>query len=105
MGVAIRGGAGRGTPTDWEHRRYYMMPGTMAKDRWEQARLDEILDGMSRIEFTLRFTLSNPDLDTTIVGTKDAGHLASNVAFALKGPLPAEVVAKRRLDAVGVQPE
>ena len=106
-GIAIRGGAARGTPADWEHRQYYMMPGTMPKDRWELAKLDEILDGMSRMEFTLRFTLSNPHLDTTIVGTKDVGHLEGNVALALKGPLPADVVAeaKRRLDAVGLSAE
>jgi aryl-alcohol dehydrogenase-like predicted oxidoreductase len=106
-GIAIRGGAARGTPTDWENRRYYMMPGTMAKDRWEQANLDELLDGMSRIEFTLRFTLSHPDLDTTIVGTKDIGHLQSNIDFALKGPLAPDLIAavKQRLDAVGLRPE
>ncbi|MEI7925388.1 MAG: aldo/keto reductase [Chloroflexota bacterium] len=105
-GIAIRGGAARGLPTDWENRWYYMIPGENAKDRWEQGKLDELLDGMSRIEFTLRFTLSNPDLDTTIVGTKDLGHLASNIALAEKGPLPEDVVAevKRRLDATESRP-
>jgi aryl-alcohol dehydrogenase-like predicted oxidoreductase len=54
----------------------------------------------------LRFTLSNPDLDTTIVGTKDVGHLRDNITAALKGPLPENVVqeAKRRLAAAGSQP-
>src|SRR5579883_1401372 len=69
-GIIIRGGAARGAPTDWDQRTYYMLPGPELRNRWEQARLDELLDGMSRIEFTLRFTLSDPDLDTTIVGTK-----------------------------------
>jgi len=103
-GIIIRGGAARGTPTDWEGRRYYMLPGTAAKDRWEAAGLDDVLDGMSRMEFTLRFTLSNPDLDTTIVGTKNPAHLQENIAAALKGPLPEETMAeaKRRLDAAGV---
>ena len=70
------------------------------RERWEQARLDELLNGMSRLEFTLRFTLSNPDLDTTIVGTRDVGHVRDNIAAALKGPLPADLVreAKQRLD-------
>src|SRR5438876_4316491 len=36
-GIVIRGGAARGTPTDWEHRFYYMLPGTQARDRWEAA--------------------------------------------------------------------
>jgi aryl-alcohol dehydrogenase-like predicted oxidoreductase len=105
-GIIIRGGAARGAPTDWEHRRYYMLPGATARDRWEEARLDELLDGMSRIEFTLRFTLSNPDLDTTIVGTRDIGHLRDNIAGARKGPLPSDVVeeAKRRLAEAGSRP-
>ena len=78
----------------------------MPKDIWEAARLDHLLDGMSRVAFTLRFTLSNPDLDTTIVGTRDVGHLTSNVEVAKLGPLSADVVAeaKRRLDAAGSTP-
>ena len=105
-GIIIRGGASRGLPSDWEQRRYYMQPGTTARDRWEAARLDELLDGLSRMEFTLRFTLSNPDLDTTIVGTRDVGHLRDNLAAAVKGPLPQAVVdeAKRRLAAAGSRP-
>ncbi|MGK2966643.1 MAG: aldo/keto reductase [Tepidiformaceae bacterium] len=104
-GIIIRGGAARGTPTDWEGRRYYMLPGSQPKDRWEAASLDEILpDGMSRMEFTLRFTLSNPDLDTTIVGTRNPDHLRDNIEAAIKGPLDPALVAeaKRRLDAAGV---
>jgi aryl-alcohol dehydrogenase-like predicted oxidoreductase len=101
-GIIVRGGVARGAPTDWQ-RTYYMLPGSSMRDRWEQARLDELLDGMSRAEFMLRFTLSNPDLDTTIVGTRDVGHLRDNIAAALKGPLPENVVqeAKRRLAAAG----
>jgi len=104
-GIIIRGGLARGAPSDW-HRRYYMLPGATMRERWEQARLDELLHGMSRLEFTLRFTLSNPDLDTTIVGTRDAGHLRENIAAALKGPLPEDLVreAKRRLDAASAVP-
>jgi aryl-alcohol dehydrogenase-like predicted oxidoreductase len=101
-GIIIRGGVARGAPTDWQ-RAYYMLPGSTMRDRWEQAHLDELLNGMSRAEFMLRFTLSNPDLDTTIVGTKDVAHLHDNVAAALKGPLPEDLVqeAKRRLAAAG----
>jgi len=104
-GIIIRGGVARGAPTDWQ-RAYYMLPGGTMRDRWERAQLDELLDGMSRAEFMLRFTLSNPDLDTTIVGTKDISHLADNVAAALEGPLPEDVVqeAKRRLAAAGSRP-
>src|SRR5216684_7651137 len=98
-GIIIRGGVARGAPTDWG-RTYYMLPGATMRELWEKARLDELLNGMNRLEFTLRFTLSNPDLDTTIVGTRDLGHLRDNIAAALKGPLPDAVVneAKRRLD-------
>ncbi len=98
-GIIIRGGVARGAPSDWQ-RRYYMLPGATMRERWEQARLDELLNGMSRLEFTLRFTLSNPDLDTTIVGTRDAGHLRENIAAAPKGPLPEALAqdAKQRLD-------
>jgi aryl-alcohol dehydrogenase-like predicted oxidoreductase len=61
---------------------------------------------MNRAEFMLRFTLSDPHLDTTIVGTKDVGHLRDNIAAALKGPLPEDVVqeAKRRLNTAGSRP-
>lgn len=105
-GIIIRGGAARGTPTDWDNRWYYMIDKETLKQRWEQAGLDELLDGMSRMEFTIRFTLSNPDLDTTIIGSKDPGHMQDNVGYAIKGPLPEELVteAKRRLTAAGSIP-
>ena len=76
------------------------------RDRWEQADLDDLLNGMSRMEFMLRFTIANPDLDTTIVGTKNVDHLRENIAAAAKGPLPTDVVAeaKRRLALVGSAP-
>jgi aryl-alcohol dehydrogenase-like predicted oxidoreductase len=106
-GIIIRGGVARGAPSDWGRRSYYMMPGTGMRDRWEAANLDDLLDGASRIEFMLRFTLSNPDLDTTIVGTRDVAHLRGNIATALKGPLPEDVMreAKRRLAEAGSRPE
>lgn len=73
---------------------------------WEAAKLGELLDGMSQFEFLLRFTISHPDLSTTIVGTLDPDHVAQNVAAASKGPLPAGVYneAKRRLAAAGAPP-
>jgi aryl-alcohol dehydrogenase-like predicted oxidoreductase len=55
------------------------------------------------MEFMLRFTLTNPDLDSTIVGTRDPAHLHQNIEAALKGPLPEDVMreAMRRLDQAG----
>ena len=100
-GIVIRGGVARGAPTDWEKRRNYMVPTERMRSLWDVAALDEILNGMTRMEFTLRFTLSDPNLDTTIVGTASADHLRDNVAAASKGALPADVFAEasRRLDA------
>jgi aryl-alcohol dehydrogenase-like predicted oxidoreductase len=102
-GIVIRGGVARGAPSDWQRAR----PNLPVQDRWEGARLDDLLDGMSRMEFMLRFTLSDPNLDTTIVGTRNPEHLRQNLAAAAKGPLPEGVVAesKRRLEAVGSNPE
>ena len=54
---------------------------------------------MTRLEFTLRYTLAHPGLDTTIVGTANAAHLRDNLATACRGPLPDDVVheVQRRL--------
>ena len=100
-GIIIRGGVARGEPGS----------GLGGQDRWakfEKAKLDELLEaGESRTGFLLRFTLSHPHCDTTIVGTVNPAHLAENLAIAAKGPLPADVYAeaKKRLDAVGERPE
>ena len=86
-GTIIRGGVARGAP--------------------EAARLDELRGpGESRTAFLLRFTLSHPDLHTTIVGTMNPDHLAQNLRAAETGPLPPDVYAeaKRRLDAAGERP-
>ena len=102
-GIVIRGGVARGTPDDWESRRYYMVDNETLRNRWEAARLDDLLDGSSRTSFLLRFTLSHPGLDTTIVGTSSLAHLRDNIASAALGPLPDDVLAeaRRRLDAAG----
>jgi aryl-alcohol dehydrogenase-like predicted oxidoreductase len=64
------------------------------------------MGGLSRQEFVLRFTISHPDMDTTIVGTIDPGHLQDNVAALQAGPRPADLYAeaKRRLADAGAQP-
>jgi len=95
-GTVIRGGVARGEPGE----------GTGAPETWsrfDEASLDDLLDGASRSEFMLRFTISHPALSTTIVGTLNPAHLAENVAAAEKGPLAPEVYeeVKRRLAAAG----
>jgi len=103
-GTVIRGGVARGGPAEdkaWDVRRLPEVAPERPKATWEQARLDALLDGMSAMEFMLRFTLSHPDLHTTIVGTANLDHLAANCAVARLGPLPEDLYteAKRRLDA------
>jgi aryl-alcohol dehydrogenase-like predicted oxidoreductase len=93
-GIVIRGGVARGEPGVGQ--------GTADVWKlWEHARMDEWLEGMSATEFMLRFTITNPSMHTTIVGTLNPAHLQENVAAMLKGPLPASVYheAKRRLAA------
>jgi aryl-alcohol dehydrogenase-like predicted oxidoreductase len=103
-GTIIRGGVARGIPASSRDRLERLpeafRPAMQERlDRFEGAQLDDLLDGMSRMEFMLRFTISHPAMNTTIVGTASAKHLADNVAAAAKGPLPADVYieAKERL--------
>ncbi|MBV9354464.1 MAG: aldo/keto reductase [Chloroflexi bacterium] len=99
-GTVVRGGAARGAlAPDKPGVDPLGAPEGSAQSRWDRAGLDDLLDGASRTEFVVRFTLSHPDVDTTIVGTVNPSHLAANVAAARKGPLPADVYAeaKRRL--------
>ncbi len=61
---------------------------------------------MTPMEFILRFTFTNPDLDTTIVGTINPAHLQTNLDILQQGPLPPDLyeVAKVRLAAAGSAP-
>jgi aryl-alcohol dehydrogenase-like predicted oxidoreductase len=74
---------------------------------WRQAHLGDLLDGMTPMEFILRFTFTNPDLDTTIVGTISPEHLQTNLDILQKGPLPPDLYeeAKHRLAAAGSAPQ
>ena len=68
-------------------------------DLWDKAKLGELLEGEHRTSFMLRFTITNPNIHTTVVGTLNPEHLLENVAAVLRGPLPASVYndAKKRL--------
>jgi aryl-alcohol dehydrogenase-like predicted oxidoreductase len=96
-GIIVRGGAAKGGPGK-EQGDFW--------EAWQRVGIDDLLGGMSRMEFILRFTYSHPDLDTTIVGTINPDHLQDNVAALLAGPLPADVYAeaKRRLAEAGSAP-
>ncbi len=96
MGIVIRGGVAKGPPGKGQ--------GSAALwDLWDKAKLDELLDGEHPTEFMLRFTITNPDIHTTVVGTLDPEHLIGNIASVLKGPLPASVYSEAKRRLVGVR--
>ena len=102
-GVLVRGGVARGAAAEekaWAPHTIGLAEGEALR-RWEAAALQELLGPMSRHEFVLRFTLSHPDLSSTIVGTSRIEHLQANLEIAARGPLPPELYAeaKRRLPA------
>jgi aryl-alcohol dehydrogenase-like predicted oxidoreductase len=98
-GIVIRGGAAKGAPTEGKHDG-------LQWERWQRAHLSDLLDGMTPMEFILRFTFTHPDMHTNIVGTINPAHLNHNVEVSRQGPLPADVYAeaKRRLASAGSNP-
>lgn len=104
--IVARGVAGRGAPAkDWATRPIGTADGEV-RGVWERAGLDDLLGGMSRIEFMIRFAFANPDIDVALVATTDMAHLAADVEIANRGPLPADVydAARTRLRAAGAVP-
>lgn len=98
-GIVIRGGAAKGAPSEGKQAG-------LQWERWQAAKLDDLLGDMTPMEFILRFTFTNPDLDTTIVGTANPAHLRANVEVLRQGPLPADLYAEaeRRLASAGSAP-
>ncbi len=100
-GVVIRGGVARGVMVKDEavidDYPEMLRDGFRARRRlWQETVVDDLLDGMSAMEFMLRFTLSNPHMTTAIVGTASLHHLEQNVQVAASGPLPRQVYAEAR---------
>ena len=104
--IVVRGVTGRGAPAkDWATRPIGTSDGEV-QQLWHRAALDELLGAMSRIEFMIRFAMSNDDVDVALVATTDDVHLAADIEFAMRGRLDAELfeAACRRLAAVGGGP-
>ena len=83
-GIIIRGGIARGGPA-----------GELAlperTNLWKAAELDELCGDVSPSNLILRYTLTHPHCDTTIVGTLNEEHLAANLVAAAAGPLDGEL--------------
>jgi aryl-alcohol dehydrogenase-like predicted oxidoreductase len=93
-GTIIRGGVARGLPEPAPgYPERFREAIRVRNERFAQTDISDLLGDMSPMEFLLRFTISHPDLHTTIVGTKSPEHLATNVAAASRGPLPADIYA------------
>jgi aryl-alcohol dehydrogenase-like predicted oxidoreductase len=99
-GTFIRGGAARGATAEDKNWRAgpLSQEAGVGQRNWENSGITGLLSeaGLSNMEFVLRFTLSHPGLSTTIVGTANPDHLASNLAVAAKGPLPADLYQEAR---------
>jgi len=72
-------------------------PAWLSPQRREQllrlyAYVDEL--GLTLPEVALRFVLSNPDLDTVLMGARSVEEVEENVRAAEAGPLPADVLAE-----------
>jgi aryl-alcohol dehydrogenase-like predicted oxidoreductase len=104
--VAARGVTGRGAPAKgWATRPIGTADGEV-QQLWQRAGLDDVLGGMSRIEFMIRFAISNDNVDVALVATTDQDHLAADIGYAMKGPLPGELYQEvcQRLTAAGGGP-
>jgi aryl-alcohol dehydrogenase-like predicted oxidoreductase len=100
-GIVVRGGVARGVMIKDEavidEYPEFLRAGFRARRRlWQETRIDDLLDGMTPMEFMLRFTISNPDMSTTIVGTANPTHLRDNARAAALGPLPGDLYATAR---------
>lgn len=104
--VVIRGVVARGSVAKaWKSIPIGMKDG-QAQNVWEGANLDQILYGMSRVEFMIRFVLSNSKISLCLTGTSNLKHLIENIEAANKGPLPAEIYNQslKLLEAAGSAP-
>ena len=107
-GTLIRGGAARGAPAPdkgWRNGPLGLTEGE-GRRRWQASRVQDLLGGMTAMEFVLRYTLSHRGLSSVIVGTSKVSHLRANLAFADRGPLSAGLYeqARKRLHQAAEEP-
>jgi aryl-alcohol dehydrogenase-like predicted oxidoreductase len=96
-GTIIRGGVARGLPEPSPNLPdQYRAAMEARRERFANVDISDLVGDGTPMELMLRFTISHPDLHTTIVGTSNPDHLAANVAAAAKGPLPADVYEEAR---------
>jgi len=101
--VIARGVTGRGAPAkNWATRPIGTREGEV-RELWERARLDDLIGDMPRVEFMIRFVLSNPGVDVALVATTNPEHLAANIEIAGRGPLDPGLYAEalKRIDEAG----
>jgi aryl-alcohol dehydrogenase-like predicted oxidoreductase len=103
-GIVVRGGFGKGSAS--AQIRSAVNAHRISWETYEAADLSDLCDGMSRLEFMLRFAISHPDVTTAIVGTMFVDELQEDVRIAEKGPLTPGVytAAKERLSSMGSVP-
>ncbi|MFI5046627.1 MAG: aldo/keto reductase, partial [Acidimicrobiia bacterium] len=71
-GTIIRGGVARGFPDPRpELPEQFRKAMEERRERFARTDLSDLLDDMTPMELMLRFTISHPDMHTTIVGTKN----------------------------------
>ncbi|MBK50525.1 MAG: aldo/keto reductase [SAR202 cluster bacterium] len=94
-GVIINGAVALGEPNIGKGSK-------LIWDNFENYKLQEFLDvNETKTSFMLRFTLSNDNAHTAIVGTTNPKHLESNIKSVLQGPLEADLYnqVKKRIMA------
>ena len=101
MGIIIgsplqQGSLARRYDDEVNHGARWLSPPRRAQYQALYALLDEI--DMPLAEVALRFTLSNRDVATVLMGARSSEEVELNVAAAERGPLPDELLA--RLDEI-----